>query len=452
MLDIEIQNFQSIRHIKLTVEGFASIVGKSNIGKSAIVRALQYALTGEVGTDFVRHGPDCDRQVRGTKKCKCSSMVRFRTQKIEVKWEKGDQINRYTIIQDGETKQYDGLDRGTPSFLLPDFELAEVGDRKELVQIPDQFKPIFLLDQSGPAVADVLSDVAQLDSINDAMGTAVKERKEAVATRKVREKDIGALRSSLVQYDGLDAINVGAVDQALTKVTATRGRLTKADGFITRAGALKVSLKALTEATAPKLPDIQTLIFCGLQAQAAEEFVEEWDTLQEGLDGLKAAVEPELPNQEQLDQKANRWQQAARFMDELASKAPDIRRLTGIEKIKVPEDSDLQGAYQKLLKVDGFIERLAQSKRVIEGWKGLNDAELRDLDSLQEALTKLSNISDLVDRQKELLGAIATLEQSFKVAITEEEATVKALNELGACPTCEQPLGESHRLHLDGAA
>ena len=46
MLDVEIRNFQSIDHVHLRVEGFTALVGRSNIGKSAVVRAVKAALTG----------------------------------------------------------------------------------------------------------------------------------------------------------------------------------------------------------------------------------------------------------------------------------------------------------------------------------------------------------------------------------------------------------------------
>jgi predicted ATP-dependent endonuclease of OLD family len=61
MIEIEVNDFQSISHTAVTIDKFSVIVGRSNIGKSALVRAIQCALTGAVGTDFVRHGATCDR-------------------------------------------------------------------------------------------------------------------------------------------------------------------------------------------------------------------------------------------------------------------------------------------------------------------------------------------------------------------------------------------------------
>src|SRR6478752_168059 len=99
MIEIEVTDFQSIRHTSVAIDRFSAIVGRSNIGKSALVRAVQMALTGAVGTDFVRHGSSCDRAIRGTKKCKCFSRVRIKTFALELTWEKGDAVNRYIVVQ-----------------------------------------------------------------------------------------------------------------------------------------------------------------------------------------------------------------------------------------------------------------------------------------------------------------------------------------------------------------
>ena len=95
MIEVEIQNFQSIDKVAFKIEGFTVLVGRSNIGKSALIRAIHCALTGASGTDFVRHGLDCERRIKGNKKCKCKSTVLFKTPSLHLIWEKGDADNQY---------------------------------------------------------------------------------------------------------------------------------------------------------------------------------------------------------------------------------------------------------------------------------------------------------------------------------------------------------------------
>lgn len=199
MIEVEIHNFQSVEHVVIQIDGFTTLVGRSNIGKTAIVRAVKAALTGRAGNNFVRHSPTCAR-LAGAKKCKCHASVHVKAPGIDLLWEKGDAVNRYTY----NGTVYDKVERGTPSFLSPLFSLLKVGDKPTLLQVADQFHPIFLLDTSGPAVADTLSDVARLDQINVASRLADKDLREARATLKVRRKDVQALARRVEAYDGLD--------------------------------------------------------------------------------------------------------------------------------------------------------------------------------------------------------------------------------------------------------
>ncbi len=74
---IEVANFQSIQHARLRLAGWTSLVGESDVGKSAVVRAITAALTNWRGDHFIRRGAnecavvfalDDDTYVRWTKR------------------------------------------------------------------------------------------------------------------------------------------------------------------------------------------------------------------------------------------------------------------------------------------------------------------------------------------------------------------------------------------------
>ena len=66
MVHIEIRNFQAITHEVIEVRGFSALAGRSNIGKSTIIRAVKAALTGAPVDSYVRHSSRCLR-VQGAK-------------------------------------------------------------------------------------------------------------------------------------------------------------------------------------------------------------------------------------------------------------------------------------------------------------------------------------------------------------------------------------------------
>lgn len=123
MLDVEIRNFQSIEHVHVVIDGFTTLVGRSNLGKSAIVRAIKAALTGAPEETSVRHGPKCEREVKGTKSCKCYCSVHIKTEGFDLLWEKGGDKNEYVF--NGAKKTAVG--KGTPDFLDESFGVVKSG-------------------------------------------------------------------------------------------------------------------------------------------------------------------------------------------------------------------------------------------------------------------------------------------------------------------------------------
>jgi len=448
MIELEVQDFQSIRHASMTVSGFAAIVGKSNIGKSAIVRAAQYALTGEVGTDFVRHGPKCERKVKGTKECKCFSKVRILTSQVEVTWEKGDSVNRYTVVRDGSKPEvYDGLKRGTPDFLKPAFQLVKVGSGNELIQIPDQFEPIFLLNQSGVAVADVLSDVARLDAINKAMGEANKDRRDATAKAKVREGDVKSLKASLTQYDGLDDVPVDALVGTLKSLETKKKKQDQVGGFLDRLGSLALTLVSLDTTLKPALPDNDLLCSARDQLVKASRF---WDSLSEKVPVIRALMEVtkvEVPDENPVRPCSDLLVQVESFLKSLDSVEQAHKSLSSVDDTSLPEWSDLSLVYSKLLTTAKYSHSLEAIETALS--KSPEVGDLPDMDLLGKKVSELSSCQRLLDSLVSVAGSIRDLSAAVKVVEADETEALTQLEALGSCPTCSQPLSKNHKLHLE---
>lgn len=413
MIEVEIENFQSIERANFEIEGFTALVGRSNIGKSATIRALKYALTGALGTDFVRHGPSCERRLKNNKKCRCQTTVRLKTPEMTMVWEKGDAVNRYTVTFAGKKAEvFDKPGSGTPDFLKPHFEPVKIGDSTDIIQVSDQFSPIFLLNQAGPTVADVLSDVARLDDINTAMRMVGKDRKAAVSTRNVREKDVGTLREELVAYDGLDR----AVARAET-----------------------VEKGYETIETKRKL------------CQRAREFVEWAENLAASLKALQAAVKPELPEFEPLQNKAEATYKVDSLLAEVLKRAPIVRGLTGIDKVELPEPAQLAERLQEAVRVDGWLGRTQTLKEAQRGLQELEKAALPESAQLAENVSRLVKAGRLLDRWSTVHTAEAELESELKEASNEEAEVLQEFEQLGVCPTCAQRIEPGHSLHQEAS-
>lgn len=413
MIEVQVENFQSIEKAAFKIDGFTALVGRSNIGKSALVRALRNALTGAPGTDFVRHGASCERRLKDNKKCKCQTTVRIVTSKIELVWEKGDSVNRYTLTRPGEAPVlYDKVDRGTPDFLRPDFAPVKIGDDQDLIQVSEQFNPIFLLNESGPSVAGVLSDVARLDDINEAIRLVSKDRKEASATRTVREKDVADLATSLVAYEGLDV-----------EVAAVR------------------SLEAKHDALQTKQKQVGDL----------KRFFGELEILARSLRGLQAATKAELPNEDPLQEANRKLLQVTRFHDEWNVRSAAVTRLEGVDAIEMPALVELETAQVRLGKVDGWYRRAQTLKVEFERMRGLSTLKDPNHEAVETARDRFVSADALLGRYTTVVASITTLQAQLEAAEKEEAAALHELQELGLCPTCTQPMGSDRHAHLEAS-
>lgn len=414
MVEVEVRNFQSIEHVKFRISGFTALVGRSNIGKSAIKRAIHCALSAASGTDFVRHGLSCDRRSRGTKKCKCFSSVRIHTDALDLTWEKGDAVNRYLVLRAGEkeTTVYDKVGQGTPDFLQPDFSPLKVGDKHKLVQVSDQFNPLFLLNQGGNTVADVLSDVAHLDQINRAINLVSRDRKADTATRKVREKDVLSLTKSLEAYEGLDAAiyDVVQIEDSHQAVQKAQDDLERLEGFLDKAQALGTSLRA-----------------------------------------LRAALTPSLPDGESLEETARKAIQVKYFYETLSTKAKLLRSLRGVGDVALPDPDPMGASLGEAVRVESWLRQLRTFKSRLRRWKGLEVCQLSDLEPLGAAWDKGAEVDGFIRRLARLQATKKRAEALLLDVEAEEQSILKEIRELGVCPTCSQSFDADRCLHLGGA-
>jgi len=402
VIAIEIKNFQSIASLKFDIDGFTALVGRSNIGKSAIVRAIKNALTNPRGTDFVRHGKDCSRLAKGTKKCKCFASVRIKSEKMDLLWEKGDGVNRYKL----NGKDYDKVEVGTPEFLIPDFEPVKVGTDKQLLQVSDQFAgtggtgPIFLLNQSGSVVADVISDVAKLDSINVAIRLAEKDRKEANSTRKIREKDAADLKLKLVSYDGLDGTTEEARDVAsrLKGLQATAQEVETLKGYVTSIRTLAITVK-----------------------------------------GIGTALKAVLPEAD-LGQMGAELTTLTGFAQEVGARAAVVQQLEGVDKVEIRGLEGIKEQLSEYERVSGWLDSLRSFKSRMGNWKPVAQATVPDIQPVTQAHAECEAVEAFTSQFREVVAAEASLAEQLLAAEAEEQAIVREFEALGVCPTCSQAI------------
>jgi hypothetical protein len=390
---IEIKDFQSIDHEVIEVDGFSALAGRSNIGKSAVVRAIKAALTGPPVEGYVRHGIECPRTTRGAKSCKCFCSVHIVTEGLDLLWEKGDAVNRYK--HNGE--EYTAVGGGTPEFLMEGFAPIKIGDDKELVQVSDQFRPIFILDKPGTVAADILSDVAKLDQINVAIRLVEKDRKDARTTRRIREKDVLSLQTELSNYEGLD--------DAVGQVSAL-------EELDLQVESINVKVKQL------------------------EQFIESVLSTGSQIKTLKGVSLIEVPAIAPLTDEGSRFVKLKEFVEELEDRSASVLSLDGLETIEVPDFEILLVSDELRKKLIQWVSKFDLLRDFFTQFQALERVPVPVLDLLKNARDNYFGLVSWASRLIQLSQTLVEVKEELGVAIKEEADILEEFKVLGMCPTC----------------
>lgn len=190
-MQITIKNFQSIEDLTVTIpEGaFTCLVGQSNIGKSAIRRAIECVLYNNSDASYIRNGTKI-----------CSVEILF-DDKTHIKWQRDEKSASYEINGNAFSK----LSKTIPQPILDmGFKELEVNKEKLNVQVASQFDNIFLLNMTGSKVTDVFSNLGNLNKIINANKACTSDLKNNKGRLSLRREDLITIKSKIKNYTGLD--------------------------------------------------------------------------------------------------------------------------------------------------------------------------------------------------------------------------------------------------------
>ena len=165
MFELEVLNFQSIAHARLPIRDFTAIIGPSNRGKSAVIRALRAILYSELHPSFIRHGAkECTLRLHFDDKTPHNLKT--------VEFTKGPAKNVYTLtFKDGTTKAYPKAGNSTPD------ELQELGftlltterDDSFNLNFQGQLEPLFLVAETPTTLTSFMNKVFQIEQYERAL-------------------------------------------------------------------------------------------------------------------------------------------------------------------------------------------------------------------------------------------------------------------------------------------
>lgn len=247
---VNITHFQSLHSVALPLGSFTVIVGRTDSGKSAFIRALQTLTSNRRGSGFITRGER-------------TAVIEATTPTATVTLRRGvssdDKDNRYTITpHDGTAPQvHTKLNAQTPLEVSRALGIPSTDPLNYALQ----FDSPYLLKESPGEVARVLGALTNVHILFEAAREASTRKTRATATHKTKAQDLARLSLQLAEFDTLPT---QLADQQVAEDHLSQARqaahqlatLSSAIQSLSAAHKRAVQLQPLAEAT---VPDIDAL-------------------------------------------------------------------------------------------------------------------------------------------------------------------------------------------------
>jgi len=418
---VHIKNFQSIEDVSFEIpeNAFTCIVGPSNIGKSALRRALECLIYNKSEASYIRNGTKT-----------CSVEVTF-ADGTSVKWYRDKKTAGYVINGDDFTK----LAGSVPEVLTDrGFKELVVNKDKYQVQVASQFNNIFLLNQTGGKVTEVLSNLGNLNRIIKSNKACLSDLKNNKSRLNIRREDRVSAKEKLKSYVGLDEQRhlVDILKTNLKEIKESRDTLSKlrvVESSLNKAVSLVKILRPAREVNVTSfdldLNKVTTLKTLLRKVSHSKNMVNAYAPIAKVGElelGISAATLIALKS---LLTKYTSYEEKQTHYSNLSS-VSDI-------------EFNLKEEYEKYLKILGYSNKLEIAKNKIRLYRNLPDkvTSLEDFD-----VSKVGKLRDLYKRLLETKNKVISFREQAKDAesrLTKWQEERDTLHKsLGVCPLCDK--------------
>jgi hypothetical protein len=332
MVDIEITNYESIAHTTLHIEGFTTLIGRNYFGKSAVLRAINAALTNKEGTNFISWGQTF-----------CEVHLKFPD--LDVLWHKEEGNNFYRI----NGKDYTKIGKEDPPQELLDvgFKPITVGDQKINLNYAVQFFPLFLVDKRDSKSADLLTSVYGLDRIYKAIDLCNKDQRTNSDLLRVREKDLKLVETGLEKYRLFPTITdkIPGIKNKKKELEINELEIRRIQSWNTSLKSLTISTRKLKPIEGVSIPDAAGIASDILSYRSVVKYNYDLEQLMSFLKKVKPIQGISLPEKNISDIKVlfSEYQRVLVWSSSYKKLSNEVLRLETIQKVDLPtSDIDIK--------------------------------------------------------------------------------------------------------------
>lgn len=343
MIEIEITNYESIKHAHIKVDGFTVITGRNHLGKSAVLRAINAALTNEQGTSFINWEAKY-------------AEVRIRANNLDLTWHKEDGNNFYVV--NGKRLEKVGNEPPPSAITEAGLGLITAGNDKINLHYSEQFFPLFLVDKRDSKTADLLISIYGLDRLYKSSDLCAKDIRKNRSLLKTRQADLESAQREIARFEGFEEVL-----KAKAQIVGFRNQVKQAESEIIKFKDLRDSYSKLAQEY-KKLKAVESV-----EVQDYSPITD----FQESINNLK-----------ELNLKLTGLAKEIKRLESISSVSIIDREKLEIEQREIEKLKALQIRYEKLYTEE---QNLSKSDKVkIPAIKF--GCEITNLKSLQEKLIK----------------------------------------------------------------
>ena len=402
--DVEIVNFQSLRnvHVKF-INGTNALIGVTNSGKTAIIRAIIWCLINR---------PHGDHFITVDEK---EAMVRISLSNgKEIERRKSASTNTYRLFNGGElVNEFTGFGRNVPDEIIEAHGIRPLaGDT--YFQFGTQLESAFMLSLPPSKRAAVLGNMDELYRIDTALAGINKEISDKEKLRKEMQRSKKEIKRSADQL-------AMKTEKARTQIEALKA-LKK--GF-----EHKYNMHTYVSGQVERLKEVNELLRkLNTELDTSNRVLENWPEGVEGRIEKAQSITKQVSRLKEIQQSL----QSIKFMKDERLQELELLKNTVEEKV-----GNYKFVHQALLSLKENTDSIAQIKSSFS-----DRAAGLDVSQLENDIGKFKLIHDHVNKlqkiNQDIKGAEDTVEDANGQISIMLDRFVDALQEAGVCPTCGQ--------------
>ena len=341
---IEIKNFQSLKNVKLDLQPFTVITGRSSSGKSAFFRSLRLLVSNQRGASFVTNG---ERQ--------CTITAHFKAGPVTLK--RGAD-NEYILPGDQKWTKLNGA--------VPEEVSKFMGiPAKNPINMAGQFDKPYLLDDTAGEAAKILGELTNVRVIFDASRESNRRKLAKTSTLKTRAEDLQKVRDSSVKFKGLADRRkaVEGAEQGLETVLKLDQQVDTLKSLQTKSEAAQATLDRVLSLSTMEIPSLTRLNATLTRVATLKKLQARLATAESKIAEARKIEDIELPSTMKFEALVKRRTELREFKEAIAKAIHSYSTWKGFEKEALEAENKAQADYIEALQQLGVCPTCGQDTK-----------------------------------------------------------------------------------------